>query len=244
MIIEKLFTEFKRILSLTDEIIELKILPPTQKNLKEGSNLYWDETEKKWKIEYIDQHIFFLAHELGHIYLAFLYSCSYFAKQTSVPVNVRIGYYIISLVDSFVNYQLAKHDQIYSFFLDIIDIYLTKGKEGPDPSTPDLLNFYLNLYLDFNFSLKPKDFNVRKISISKYFQNFENLIIKQRLITKDQLNAIKKKLDEFKDFKEKSKATSIIFFITQVLKLIPFFNNNEVVKTIRLFFNLPKRIKN
>jgi len=235
-----LFEEFKIELSLSTEPIRLIVLPGTQKNQLKGSNLMWSDAEKTWIIEFVEQHDFFLAHELGHIYLAIKYSCPYFAKQTRVPVNVNIGFYNSCIIDSFVNYNLSKYDKFYSYLLDLLDIYLNLGKDGPDPSTPDLLGFFLNIYLDLHYCLRQEDLKNRKISISNYIEKIENLILAKSKITNDQLNKIKGKLNEFEDFKDMEKNTSIIHYIFQVLKIIPFWSKNELVKNIRLIFNIKK----
>jgi len=54
-----LFAEFKRVLSLTNESIKLKVLPGTQQNQLRGSNLWWDDATKTWVIEFVEQHGFF-----------------------------------------------------------------------------------------------------------------------------------------------------------------------------------------
>ena len=166
-------------MNLSDESIKLEILPGTHLNQLKGSNLRWDDASDTWIIEFVEQHDFFLAHELGHIYLSIKYSCPFFAKQTQVPVNVQIGFYNTCIVDSFVNYNLSNYDYIYPYFLDYVDIYLTEGRNGPDPNTPGLLGFYLNFFLDIHYCLKKKNFDERKRMISNYFKNFEELILNQ-----------------------------------------------------------------
>ena len=120
-------------------------------------------------------------------------------------------------------------------------MFCNNWNDGPDPNTPDLLCFYLNIFLDLYHSLKQEDFQKRKNSISNYFNKFENLILKKSKLTKDQLNVIKNKLNEFEDFKESEKSTSIIYFILQVLRVIPFWSKVELDKNIRLIYDLKKK---
>ncbi len=236
-----LCSKFQAILNLSDESIKLEILPGTHQNQLKGSNLKWDDVSDTWIIEFVEQHDFFLAHELGHIYLSKKYSCPFFAKQTQVPVNVKIGFYTNCIIDSFVNYNLTKYDFIYPYFLNLINIYLTHGKNGPDPNTPDLLGFYLNSYLDMHYNLKKENFDERKSKFSNYFKNFEKLILKNSSISQGALNIIKKELIRFEDFKEMEKNTSVIGYIFLVLKVIPFWSNFELAKNIRLIFNIKKK---
>ena len=160
MTIKQQFEKYRSLLLLEEEPIKLKILQKNGVNEYEGSKLYWDESRGTWVIEFVNQHTFFLIHELGHIFLAKKYNCQYFAKQTIVPVNVRIGYYDNALTDSFVNYNITRFDEIYDFFLNLVDIYLEAGTQRLDPNL-DLLVFYLNLYLDFHYCLKLEDFQNR-----------------------------------------------------------------------------------
>ena len=142
MSIKQQFDKYRSLLSLSDEPIKLKILPKNGVNEYEGSNLYWDEKLKSWVIEFVNQHIFFLIHELGHIFLAKKYNCPYFAKQTSVPVNERIGYNNVALVDSFVNYNITRYNEIDDLFLNLVDIYL---KGGTQDSIQTILIYYYSI---------------------------------------------------------------------------------------------------
>ena len=139
------------------------------------------------------------------------------------------------------NYNLSKYDLIYPYFLDLVDIYLTRGKNGPDPNTPDLLGFYLNLFLDIHYSLKKKNFDERKNLISYYFKNFDKIILKKSNLTRESFNLIKEELNKFEEFKDLEKSTSVIGYTFHVLKVIPFWSISELAKNTRLIFNIEKK---
>lgn len=241
MTIKQQFNKSRSLFSLLEEPIKLKILPQNGFNEYEGSSLYWDEKLETWVIEFVDQHNFFLIHELGHIFLAKKYNCPYFAKQSIVPVNEKVGNYNIALVDSFVNYNITRHDEIYPIFLDLVDIYLNAGTQRLDSDNLDLLMFFLNLYLDFHYCLKPEDFQIRKQKIFVFFNELEGLILKNRSLTKEKFGIIKKELKKFEEYLEVEKSTTIIHYIFNLLKKVPYWSQSELKKNIKLIYNLKKK---
>lgn len=237
---QALFKKFISLLSLTEEQIELNVLPQDGLNEFEGSSIHWDEKKKTWIINFVDQHTFFLAHELGHLFLYKKYNNIYFARQT-VPVNVRIGEYNISIVDSFVNYNITRFKDIYNLFTDLVDIYLNAGTQRLNSGEPDILMFYINLYLDFQNCLSQNDFKEREKKINGFFSELENIILKQRVISKSILELVKEELEEFEGYLEVENDTTIIFYILKLLKRLPFWNISEVKKDIRRIYNIKKK---
>ena len=237
---QALFKKFISLLSLTEERIELNVLSQNGINEFEGSDIHWDEKKKTWIINFVDQHTFFLAHELGHLFLYKKYNNIHFARQT-VPVNVRIGEYNVSIVDSFVNYYITKFKDIYDLFVDIVDIYLNAGTQRLNSDELDILMFYINLYLDFQNCLSQDDFNKREKKIKRFFSELENIILKQRVISKAKFELVKAKLEEFEGYLEVENDTTIINFIVKLLKRLPFWNSSEVNKNIRRIYNIKKK---
>jgi len=181
-----------------------------------------------------------LVHELGHIFLAKKYDCPYFAKQSMVPVNERIGIYDNTLVDSFVNYNITRYDEIYHIFLEYVDIYLNAGTQRLDPKNLDILLYYLNLYLDFHYCLKLEDFQKREQKINIFFKELEELILTAPSISKETFGIIKEELLKFEEYLEVEKSAPIIFFILKILKKIPYWRQSDVNENIRKIYNIKK----
>ena len=234
---QALFKKFIALLSLTEERIELNVLSQNNINEFEGSNIYWDEKKKTWIINFVDQHTFFLAHELGHLFLYKKYNNIHFARQT-VPVNIRIGEYNVTMIDSFVNYNITRFKDIYDLFVDFVDIYLNAGTQRLNSDELDILMFYINLYLDFQNSLSQDDFKKREKKIDRFFSELENIILKQRFISKSELELVKKELEKFEGYLEGENGTTIISFILKLLKILPFWNTSEVNRNIRRIYNI------
>ncbi|MBA7623208.1 hypothetical protein ES703_30601 [subsurface metagenome] len=101
--------------------------------------------------------------------------------------------------------------------------------------------FYLNLYLDYNYCLKPEDFQKRKQKIKVFFNELEGLILKNMSITKEMLVIIKKEPKKFGEYLEVEKSTTIIHCIFNILKMILYWSQSELKKNIRLIYDLKKK---
>ena len=93
--------------------------------------------------------------------------------------------------------------------------------------------FYMNLYLDFQNCLSQDDFNKREKKIKRFFSELENIILKQRVISKAKLELVIAKLEEFEGYLEVENDTAVIYFIVKLLKKLPFWNTSTVNKNIR-----------
>jgi ATP-dependent Lon protease len=85
------------------------------------------------------------------------------------------------------------------------------------------------------------DFQKRKPKIEVFFNELEELILKNTPLNEDQLGDIKKELKRFEEYIEVEKSTTIIHYILNVLKKIPYWSQSELKKNIRLIYNLKKK---
>lgn len=231
--------KFQKILNLNNEKI----------NLIAKTNGYSATSKNNgtWEIEYnIQNPIYELIHELGHIFLYNKTNYIYFAVP---PDNIKrsifkdqklllLFNYCNSLVDCLVDYKIS----VYNIFYGLYFKYLEHILEGIIQKTSQLkseqiLEGYLKFYPSFKEILRMVEKKKMKRKISSALDLLSQTIInKSSSYNKDIFRNLAMSLDEFKNFKKSNDHVYILSFIKSVIEKLPDFDKSYLNTHFQLIF--------
>ena len=241
--IRKTVLRFAEILGVSDQIIELH----------EGTDIYeaelgWNEESQTWIIKYRDKNVddYYLAHEVGHVYVAKLYNFEGFAKPMKDKDELKIDWNIAplfnSLLDGIVNYRISLFDEIYlcselkylSHVKDLPDTYSLVGK---NKDYIEVLEWYILWFQIFKFIIK-------KVVRVKYKKEISQLLsfTRNHLLNFNggiSIIAFKEMEDKLKGFdtvKTSTDSKELLLYFINVLILTELWDTGLIIKQFVFFF--------
>ncbi|MHA1755159.1 MAG: hypothetical protein ACTSVV_00210 [Promethearchaeota archaeon] len=177
-------TEYKKILSLEHVPIVMRKDP----ECKFDTELEWHPSERVWCIWYKkDLSKYYIAHELGHLYLAKITSFPNFALQTpdNKHIDRRLHCLFNDLLDIFVDYNLSCVKTIYPILSEKLLGYLLYMADFKEflANIHDfmyLLSFYPLFYLNFNYILNSIERDKYKNEIQSFLNSLKTRIVNKK----------------------------------------------------------------
>ncbi len=242
MSLSNIVEKYKELLSITEVPIVLR-RDPTNKFEHE---LEWHPKQNLWCIWYKDEPIeFYIIHELGHLYFAKrLTHFEGFALQTPFhkEIDNKLHPLLNGLLDSFVNYNLSKFDEIYPIQKQKLSSYLENFNDFKEmiDNQKDfimLLSWYIIFFLEFNFILRKtgRVFFSHEIKRSLNYLKSSLINVKSMVFIID-FEEFNKKLSKFEDVKEKIDPKLIVLFMINVIYVLDYWTKKELLKQIKLYF--------
>ena len=242
MSLSNLIEKYKELLSITDIPIVIK-RDPTNKFEHE---IEWHPNKKLWCIWYKDIPLeFYIIHELGHLYFAKrLTHFEGFALQTPFHKELDKKPYPLlnGLLDSFVNYNLSKFDEIYPIQKQKLCEYIEKSNDFKEmiDNQKDfimLLSWYIIFFLEFNFILRKAERDFFSQEIERSLNYLKSSLIKVKSMGFSiNFEELTKKLSKFEDVKEKIDPKLIVLFMINVIYVLDYWTKKELLKQIKLYF--------
>jgi len=241
--LEKKMSSFQMLLSLTDENLKLEVIHNNSSATSKENNY--------WKIEYNHYNpLYELAHELGHLFSYKKTNYIYFALQPEASIKSQIEKvfnYSNHLIDCFVDYNLSNFTENYLLYVDYIkDIINGMKGIGINPEFYKLLGGFLKYYISCHYILKNEEKQQLQSNIEGALINLESVIIKKSnynrkigsidYISEANLLEIKNSLIKFNDIKETDDSSVIKNFVYNILKLIPFLENDNLDNKFKLIY--------
>ena len=241
--LEHKMDSFQTLLLLSDEDIRLKVI--------HNNSSATSKENKLWIIEYNHYHpIYELTHELGHIFIYKKTNYIHFAQQPEASIRNQIEKvfdYSNHLIDCFVDYNLSNFTEIYASYVDYIK-EIINGIKSIDTNHEfyELLGGFLKFYISCHFILKNEEKEQLQNNIEEALSNLGNVILRKSNNNKnlgliDYLNEknlleIKNSLNNFDVIKDTDDNSVIKNFIYNILKLIPFIENNNLDNKFNLIY--------
>jgi len=88
------------------------------------------------------------------------------------------------------------------------------------------------------YSLNNSDFKILKPKIQRFLNDYEDQLIRDRILNKKVLSLIKDILVKFSDYLDSGEITTFIFCITKILKRLNKWSNGLINKSIKNIFHL------
>jgi len=231
------FERFKKILNLNKE--KILLIP-----ISYGSSAISKENDI-WKIEFnINHPEYELVHELGHIFLCFKTKYNYFAippdniKKSRNQRFLLLFNYCNSLVDCFVDYNIAVYDKFYNLFLNYLTEILTgMMKIPPNAQTDRLMEGYLKFFPSLNYILRIKERERLKSKIENVLESVKyDILNKNSSYTEVIFKELNLELDKFNRIRRADDHKEILKFIENVAKKLPEFDTNFLYNNISQIF--------
>ncbi len=224
--------KYKKLLSIKEDI---ELRSSTQPG---DTSIVCDCNNKKWILIYFpDDPIFLLIHELGHLHLAMITKCVYFAKQPNSNINRGIFQFVNTIVDAIVNYKISRFDKIYPFFINYIETVFNATKGGINiVNMPFPLSHYIDYYLELKFYFKKSELESLKPKIERFLKDYENQLILNRILDGKKLSLIKDSLEKLSEYLDSAESSTFIYCITKILKIIKMWSNGLINKNIKNIF--------
>jgi len=142
-------------------------------------------------------------------------------------------------VDAIVNYKISRFEDIYPYFVNYIEYIFYRTRTGINiMHLPSPLSFYIDYYLEMKYSLNTSDFKIFKSNIQQFLNDYEDQLIRERILNKIELSQIKDILVKFSDYLNSGESTTFIFCITKILKSLKKWSNGLINKNIKNIFHL------
>ncbi|HEC40965.1 hypothetical protein LCGC14_0871540 [marine sediment metagenome] len=232
--------KFQKILSLDNLVIE--IIP-----IYDGHSTSSIENGIR-TIEYNYNHPKYeLIHELGHFLLSEKVQYMNFVSQPPSNSNEEIFYYSNSIIDGFVDFNCLKIDYNHSYYIRYIKALLPGMINIPKQATlSDIIQGFLKFFISINYLIKIDEKKKLQEELINALENLKRFSINQSIImysNKKRLNQknfrhIEAELSNFENVKETLDYQTVIKFIYDVLRLIPFISENLLGNQISLIYPL------
>ena len=234
---------FAEILSVSDQLFEFH----------EGTNIYeaelgWNEESQTWIINYKDKDVddYYLAHEVGHIFVAKLYNFDGFAKPMKDEDEPKIDWNIAplfnSLLDGIIDYQINLFNEIYthsekkylSYLKDLSDAYslVVKNKDYIE-----VLEWYFLWFQSLKFIIKKEVREKYKKEISQLLSFTRNHLLKfNGGISVDAFKEMEDKLKNFDAVKKTTDSKDLFLHFINVLNLTELWDTSHIIKQLTFFY--------
>lgn len=217
---------FAEILGVSDKLFEFH----------EGTNIYeaelgWNEERQMWIINYSDKNVddYYLAHEVGHIFVAKMYNFDGFAKPMKDDDEPKIDWNIAplfnSLLDGIVDYRINLFDEIYpyselkylSYLKNLPETYSLVVK---NEDYIEVLEWFILWFQSFKIIIK-EDIRVKyKKEISQLLSFTKNHLLKFKGgISISAFKEMEDKLQSFDTVKRSTDSKEILLYFINVLIL-------------------------
>ncbi len=234
---------FAEILSVSDQLFEFH----------EGTNIYeaelgWNEESQTWIINYRDKDVddYYLAHEVGHIFVAKLYNFDGFAKPMKDEDEPKIDWNIAplfnSLLDGIIDYQINLFNEIYthsekkylSYLKDLSDTYSLVGK---NKDYIEILEWYILWFQSLKFIIKEEVRVKYKKEISQLLSFTRNHLLKfTGGISVDAFKEMEDKLKNFDAVKNSVETKEHLLHFINVLNLTELWDSSHIIKQLTFFY--------
>ena len=189
---------------------------------------------------------YYLAHEVGHIYIAKLYNFDGFAKPMKDDDEPKIDWHIAplfnSLLDGIVDYHISLFNDIYpyselkylSYLKNLPDTYalVVKNKDYIE-----VLEWYILWFQSFKFIIKEEIRIKYKKEISQLLSFTKNHLLKfNGGISNNAFKEMEDKLKTFDKVKVSSDSKEILLFFINVLNLMALWDASHIMKQLTFFY--------
>jgi hypothetical protein len=241
--IKNLTEKYAKILGVDDQIF----------GFHEGTEVHqadlgWDEERGIWIINYDNEDVneSYIAHEVGHIFLAKKFGFDGFAKpmrdEDAPKIDWNIPLLLNMCLDGFVDYHISQFSTIYpclkvKYFSYVEDLQNTFSYIEENTDYIEVLSWYILWFQIFNFIIDRASRFKYKDEIAQLFSYTKNHLLK----FKGGMDSITfgKFIDTLKKFKEIKKTDDpkqIILYSTNVILSCGFWDRTKVLKHMRFFF--------
>lgn len=229
------------------EYLPIHIVQITEINKRDM--IKWNSDRKCWEIFLNkDSGEMVIAHELGHLY---------FPKQVNDPrllpkiakpkrkkeLNIMIHHLLNPLVDNFVDHHLLEINDYYILWIEQKKKNLENGIYNYGLKSIDMIIAdFMCEYLNCHYILKEEDYLQWYSKIEGILKQIEEILLK-KTFTEENLNFVKKKLNQFEKFRGIKDSEKILLFfheiITEIGRIIEFLHWNEdiISKQFDIIFN-------
>ena len=187
-----------------------------------------------------------LIHEIGHFFLSEKIKYIQLVSLPPSGSDKKIFYYSNAILDNFVDYNIFKKDSIYPYYIEYIKDILDGMKNLPPGAVlNDIIEGFLKFFIGFNFFIRPDDKDELKDDIGIALENLRNKAISlskliyidnKKKINKEIFKDLENKLKNFEKIKDTSDSGTIVNFIFEVLKIIPFLDIILLKNQIKLIY--------
>ena len=189
---------------------------------------------------------YYLAHEVGHIYLAKLYNFDGFAKPMKDDDEPKIDWHIAplfnSLLDGIVDYHISLFDEIYprsemkylSYLKDLPDTYALVSK---NEDYIEVLEWFIIWFQSFKFIIKEEVRVKYKREISQLLSFTRNHLLKFKGgISSNLFKEMEDKLKSFDVVKMSKDPKELLLYFINVLILTELWDTGHIMKQLKFFY--------
>ena len=192
---------------------------------------------------------FSIVHELGHLYLAKQMNNMKLIITPNPDSNLMDMRVLLNgMMDGFVNYNLIKFEEFYTYFLE-------KYQIGKYLYLPDELNFFevldkfIMLIIDYDYIIKEPDRNLRIEGRNKSLEFFHGSLLEKAkeqniYFSYQTIQALEKAIKKFRLIKDSISFEKIMYFMFIILNKLEFWDEQDIKRLFNQMFDVKFTRKN